>query len=132
MTTTPHPPVAPVSRQWRAILQRLDDANCSLSAAAMCKRKPFAGLFGAHELRDELLKPMLSAGLISVRELRRCEMLYTITAAGLDALTQPGQVVPQVAAPRQMNIMSSVLDELPAWPVASLRGHHPAIGSRGF
>ena len=78
--------------------------------------------------------PLLAAGLVSVRELRRCEKVYTITDAGLDALQAP-DAAPSVAAPQQSNIFASVLkrlDQLGEWPVASLRGCHPNIRSRGF
>lgn len=127
MSTTTHP----ITRQTRAILQRLDDANASLSAAALCRRKPFVGLYSAEELTADVLAPLLQVGLISMRELRRCEKVYTITDAGLDALAGAA-TPPQVAAPRQMNIMHSTLDQLPAWPVAAQRGCHAGILSRGF
>lgn len=40
----PHPHTMPITRQTRALLQRLDDANCSLNASQLCRRKPFVGL----------------------------------------------------------------------------------------
>jgi len=132
MSTTTHPPTAmPITRQTRALLQRLDDANCSLNASQLCRRKPFVGLYSAEELATDVLAPLLAAGLVSVRELRRCEKVYTITDSGLDALQAP-DAAPAVAAPRQSNIFASVLDHLAEWPVASLRGCHPNIRSRGF
>lgn len=135
MSTTTHPPsTMPITRQTRALLQRLDDANCSLNASQLCRRKPFVGLYSAEELTTDVLAPLLAAGLVSVRELRRCEKVYTITDAGLDALQAP-DAAPSVAAPRQSNIFASVLkrlDQLGEWPVASLRGCHPNIRSRGF
>ena len=67
MSTTTHP----ITRQTRAILLRLDDANASLSAAALCRRKPFVGLYSAEELTADVLAPLLKVGLISMRELRR-------------------------------------------------------------
>jgi hypothetical protein len=121
-----------LTRQFRAVLERLDNANAPLTAAAFTRRPPFK-LYCKDELHATVLSPMLELGLISLRAVRHADRYFVITDAGLDALAaaDAGPQHLEVAGPIRISKMTGHYQP-GQWPVASTRANHPEIRSRGF
>ena len=127
-TTAPMALMLPIARKT---LARIEACGRAVTATDITRHQPFKSAYDADELTKEVLRPLAADGYLTIMVNNRWTY-YSLTEEGREALAAFRKLPARPKTPGYLVSRMTGHYRPPVWPVASQRGDHRHIASRGI